>query len=83
MAYTGYPGDWDRHAACKDTPAALFFPERGDDTEPAKQVCAGCTVRVECLQYALDNHIMHGVFGGTSEKQRKKMRGVYVRGKAA
>ena len=61
-------------AACKETPAISFFPERGESNEPAKAVCARCLVAPECLQYALDERIEHGIWAGTSARQRRKMR---------
>jgi WhiB family redox-sensing transcriptional regulator len=52
----------------------LFFPERGASTREAKAVCAGCPVRVECLDYALGNSIKYGIWGGLSEHQRRERR---------
>jgi WhiB family redox-sensing transcriptional regulator len=74
--------DWDRegwreHANCKGINANLFFPEQGAsgrDVDAAKLVCAGCTVRRPCLQYALDNYEMIGIWGGTSERERRRIR---------
>lgn len=66
--------DWFALAACHDQPSELFYPTRGEDIEPARAVCAGCMVREECLEYALRLHIMHGVFGGKSERERRHIR---------
>jgi len=64
-----------RDALCLEVASpALFFPERGDSTEPAKAVCARCLVRAECLAYALAEHIQHGIWGGTSERERRRLR---------
>lgn len=67
------PGWWDR-AACRGMDPAMFFPERGDAVDAAKAICAQCPVRIECLDYALDHKIRHGVWGGMSERQREKVR---------
>jgi hypothetical protein len=52
----------------------LFFPGRGKSTQPAKDICAGCPVRVDCLEYALAAKIEFGIYGGTSYRERKKIR---------
>ena len=62
--------DWAADAACKgETPDALFV--RGAEQNKAKQVCAGCPVRTECLAEALDNQIEWGVWGGMTERERR------------
>lgn len=65
---------WIRHAACRGVDPDLFFPTRGGDVRAAKKVCAGCEVRAECLDYALTEHLTHGIFGGTSERERRRLR---------
>lgn len=62
---------WWAAAACRGRRIEIFFPERGDTTRPAKELCAGCPVRDDCLDYALANGIKHGIWGGTSEKERR------------
>lgn len=52
----------------------LFFPEKGGTTAPAKQVCAMCPVRAECLQYALDRDERFGIWGGKSERERRALK---------
>lgn len=64
---------WRSQAACKGKDPALFFPERGAPTEPAKAVCRGCPVAQECLGYGLMENV--GIWGGTSERQRRAIRG--------
>ena len=65
---------WD-HAACNDPEVAdLFFPEKGGGTRTAKRICAGCPVRVPCLDYALDNDERFGVWGGLSERERRRLK---------
>jgi WhiB family redox-sensing transcriptional regulator len=65
---------WMADAACRGMNPDLFFPERGGSTAEAKAVCAGCPVRVECLDYAITNFEKLGLWGGTSERQRRAMR---------
>jgi WhiB family redox-sensing transcriptional regulator len=64
---------WQDEAACFDS-GINFFPSRGDETETAKAMCKTCPVREECLEYALGLNIRFGVWGGKSERQRKRMR---------
>lgn len=64
---------WHRDAACLEHPEVDFFPERGEDSKPAKAVCDGCLVRLECLNYAIVRRI-HGVWGGLSERERNELR---------
>jgi WhiB family transcriptional regulator, redox-sensing transcriptional regulator len=69
---------WRRDAACRDKPTSLFFAERGDfeTVQAAKAVCATCPVREPCLEYALAHptRTLHGVWGGTSPRQRQFIR---------
>lgn len=67
--------DWRQRAACRTVDPDLFFPEGTDgpalvQADEAKQVCAGCTVRRQCLDYALSTYQKHGVWGGTDEDER-------------
>lgn len=64
--------DWQKRAACRTsrTPEK-WFPERGQDAEPAKAVCRRCPVRGECRRFALANRFMWGVWGGLSEQERR------------
>lgn len=64
---------WMLHARCRGTNPAEFFPSDGLGVEAAQRVCAGCGVRVECLEYALVNRIEHGVWGGASERERRRI----------
>jgi len=52
----------------------LFFPERGASTREAKEVCRGCEVRIDCLEYALQNGEKFGIWGGMSERERRRIR---------
>ena len=66
--------DWMAQGNCADKPPSLFFPSDGVGVEVAKRVCADCPMKADCLQYALDNRIDHGVWGGTSEVERRSLR---------
>lgn len=68
------PSDWARLGACTGLDPAMFFPERGEPTGPAKAVCADCTVTSECLQWALDTSQKFGIWGGRSEKERRRLK---------
>ncbi len=66
--------DWQEHAACKEADPDLFFPERGSPGDSAKRVCVNCSVRLECLEYALANSERYGVWGGLTERERTRLR---------
>lgn len=65
--------DWMAKGNCAEKPPSLFFPSDGVGVEVAKRVCVDCPVRSQCLEYALDNRIDHGVWGGTSERERRRL----------
>ncbi len=65
--------EWMATGNCQDEPPATFFPSDGVGVEVAKRICAECGVRERCLEYALENRIDHGVWGGTSERQRRRI----------
>ena len=65
---------WHRDALCAEYPHVEFFVDRGEATEPAKAICARCLVRDDCLAYALTERIAHGVWGGLSERERRRLR---------
>jgi len=67
------PG-WQDYANCLGVDPDLFFPERGASTREAKEVCRGCVVRADCLEYALDNGEKFGIWGGMSERERRRLR---------
>jgi WhiB family redox-sensing transcriptional regulator len=67
--------DWRDRAACLDTDPEVFHPELGGTTKPAKRICAGCDVREECLMWALAQPgSLTGIFGGTSGRERARIR---------
>lgn len=67
------PLAWQDDALCAEIGGNLMFPELGESSKPAKRVCAQCTVSAPCLQYALDNKIREGVWGGLSRMDREQI----------
>lgn len=64
----------DGRALCAQTDPEIFFPEKGGSTREAKKICAGCEVRAECLAYALNNDERFGIWGGLSERERRRLK---------
>lgn len=60
-------------ALCAQTDPEAFFPEKGDSTQRAKRMCRGCPLISACLDYAL-THPVYGVWGGTSQIDRSRLR---------
>ena len=65
---------WQERALCAQTDPEAFFPEKGGSTREAKRVCLTCEVRDECLEYALANDERFGIWGGLSERERRKLK---------
>jgi WhiB family redox-sensing transcriptional regulator len=65
---------WQEEANCLGVDPDLFFPERGASTREAKAVCRSCEVRVDCLEYALAHGEKFGIWGGLSERERRRVR---------
>lgn len=65
--------EWMAAGNCRYEPPATFFPSDGVGVEIAKRICADCPVKEPCLEYALAHRIDHGVWGGTSERQRRRI----------
>jgi len=65
---------WQADALCAQTDPEAFFPEKGGSTRDAKRICASCEVRAECLEYALQNDERFGIWGGLSERERRKLK---------
>lgn len=65
---------WQADALCAQTDPEAFFPEKGGSTREAKRICESCEVRSECLDYALENDERFGIWGGLSERERRKLR---------
>ena len=68
------PVDWQTNARCHEVDPEIFFPERGGSSKAARQVCSKCDVRSQCLEYALNNKEQFGIWGGTSERERRRLR---------
>lgn len=64
---------WMLQAACRDRDPSFFFPSDGVGVDVARRVCAECPVRAECLEYALLHRIDYGVWGGASERERRRI----------
>ena len=65
---------WQASALCAQTDPEAFFPEKGGSTREAKSVCKVCEVRQECLEYALAHDERYGIWGGLSERERRKLK---------
>jgi WhiB family redox-sensing transcriptional regulator len=65
---------WQERALCAETDPEAFFPEKGGSTREAKRVCMSCEVRVQCLDYALENDERFGIWGGLSERERRRVK---------
>jgi WhiB family redox-sensing transcriptional regulator len=70
----GDPPEWQDRALCAQTDPEAFFPEKGGSTREAKRICLGCEVKAECLEYALANDERFGIWGGMSERERRRLR---------
>lgn len=68
------PLSWQTDALCAQTDPEAFFPEKGGSTRDAKRICTTCDVRDECLEYALQNDERFGIWGGLSERERRKLK---------
>ncbi|HEX6681526.1 MAG TPA: WhiB family transcriptional regulator [Candidatus Limnocylindrales bacterium] len=77
---SGFPEWWDR-GLCAQTDPDAFFVEKGGSPRPAKRICSRCDVKRECLEYALERRERFGIWGGHTERERRKIlrqRGVDV-----
>ncbi|MGV8881109.1 MAG: WhiB family transcriptional regulator [Rhodoglobus sp.] len=68
------PLAWQSDSLCAQTDPEAFFPEKGGSTRDAKKICGSCEVRSHCLEYALENDERFGIWGGLSERERRKLR---------
>lgn len=64
---------WRNRAACKGIDPEIFFPVSEEDAEPAKEICAVCPVRESCLEHALANRECEGIWGGFTERERRRI----------
>ncbi|MDH6196772.1 WhiB family redox-sensing transcriptional regulator [Mycobacterium frederiksbergense] len=65
---------WQERALCAQTDPEAFFPEKGGSTREAKRICQGCEVRDACLEYALAHDERFGIWGGLSERERRRLK---------
>ena len=84
LTYLGPIKDWRDGASCRDTDPDLFFPvgttgAAVDQIAAAKAVCDACPAKEPCLQFAIENTQDSGVWGGTSEDERRKLRRAWVK----
>jgi WhiB family redox-sensing transcriptional regulator len=68
------PLPWQEEALCAQTDPEAFFPEKGGSTREAKRVCGRCDVRGDCLTYALAHDERFGIWGGLSERERRRLK---------
>lgn len=70
--------EWHLRAACRGADHTIFFPKPGHgthvNTQRAKAICQACPVRVECHDYAVENYLTYGIWGGLSERDRRRDR---------
>jgi WhiB family redox-sensing transcriptional regulator len=65
---------WQEQALCAQTDPEAFFPEKGGSTREAKRICVGCDVKGDCLEYALEQDERFGIWGGLSERERRRLK---------
>ena len=65
---------WQTDALCAQTDPEAFFPEKGGSTREAKRICKACAVRDECLEYALEHDERFGIWGGLSDRERRRLK---------
>jgi WhiB family transcriptional regulator, redox-sensing transcriptional regulator len=68
------PDTWQGQALCAQTDPEAFFPEKGGSTSAAKRICLGCPVRARCLDYAVAHDERFGIWGGLSERERRRLK---------
>lgn len=64
---------WRQLGACRGLDPSVFYPDDDDDAIEAKNVCAECSVRIACLEYALQVREKSGVWGGATERERRRL----------
>lgn len=64
---------WRQHGACNGLDPSIFFPESEEASDEAKSICAECMVRIACLEHALARREKDGVWGGTTDKERRRI----------
>jgi len=74
MSQQSGPAHWMDLAACRETDPDAYFPDKGGSSRQAKAVCMRCEVRLQCLEWAMDNDEKFGIWGGLSDRQRRARR---------
>ena len=74
QALVGLIPEWMSEAACAQIDSDPWFPEKGGSTREVKKICAACPVQTQCLKYALDHDERFGVWGGMSERERRRLK---------
>lgn len=73
-----YPADYWDDAVCATVDTELFFPERAGKGQPhiqqIKEICTGCPLRVQCLEFALRENQQYGVWGGMTYRERLQLK---------
>ena len=64
---------WRNYGACNGLDPSIFFPESEEASDEALSICAECSVRVNCLEYALARREKEGVWGGATERERRRI----------
>ena len=72
LAFDADDRAWMLEAKCLDADPEAFFPEKGGSTREAKRICSACPVRNDCLDHALENDERFGIWGGFSERERRR-----------
>lgn len=80
---SSYEEAWRDDASCAQVGGDGWFPENGNVSTKITDMCHECPVREACLQYALDNHEVFGIWGGLNYKSRRKLRKQNARAEAA
>jgi len=73
LPFDDSPTAWMAQGNCRNYPPATFFPSDGVGVDRARAICKGCPVGDTCLEYALAQRIEHGVWGGCSERERRRI----------
>ena len=73
LALVDFTADWEDKALCRTADADIFFAPGGTQEHRAKAVCRSCPVRFDCLAYALKHRVEHGVWGGLTDRERRRV----------
>jgi WhiB family redox-sensing transcriptional regulator len=68
------PQPWRSEAACKGEPVDVWFATQGHGVKVAKRICNTCPVRIDCLKWAVEEQINHGIYGGRTPRERRMLR---------